>query len=180
MSAHKLHGPKGAGALYIKNCIKLHPLLFGGTQEQKKRPGTEALPSIAGFGTAAQLATSNLAKTSDTIRELRAHTIDELKSRLSNVVIIGKGDSPFILNISLPGFKSEVLMNYLDNEGICVNNGSACKKGARSRVLEAMRLSNEIIDGVLRISFSRYNTYEEANCLVAALEKAEKKLIRNS
>jgi cysteine desulfurase len=180
MSAHKLHGPKGTGALYIKNGIKLHPLLFGGTQEQKKRPGTEALPAIACFGIAAKLAILNLEKTSDSIRELRNYIINGLKSSLSNVIIIGKGDSPYILNISLPGFKSEVLMNYLDNEGICVNNGSACKKGARSSVLEAMRLNSKIIDGALRISFSRYNTNEEADCLVAALEKAEKTLIRSS
>ena len=178
VSSHKLHGPKGVGALFIRNDTRLQPLFFGGTQEKKKRPGTEALPAIVGFSAAAKLAPDNLQKTSDSVRALRNHIIGELQSRLPELVVIGSGDSPFLLNISLPGYKSEVLMNFLDSEGICVSKGSACRKGARSRTLTAMSLSNDVIDGALRISFSRYNTFDEADYFITTLTKAANTLLR--
>ena len=178
VSAHKLHGPKGVGALYIKNDTKLHSLFFGGTQEEKKRPGTEALPAIVGFSVATKLALSNFKETSASIRALRNYIVDELRKRLPEIVVIGNGDSPYLLSISLPGYKSEVLMNFLDNEGICVSKGSACRKGARSRTLQAMFLKNDVIDGALRISFSRYNTFDEAGYFITKLCKAAKTLLR--
>ena len=180
VSSHKLHGPMGAGALYIKESSKLHPLFFGGVQESKKRPGTEALPAIAGFGVAARLGKEELAETAASVRELREYVISGLGERLPELVVNGGGDSPFILNISLPGHKSEVLLNFLDSKGIYVTKGSACRKGLRSRVLEAMRLKNDIIDGALRVSFSRYSTTQEADCFIEALELASKTLMRSS
>jgi len=104
--------------------------------------------------------------------------VRRLSEERPEAVIICKEGSPYLLSISLPGYKSEVLMNFLEGEGICVSKSAACKKGARSRVLEAMRLKNKIIDGALRVSFSRYNTQDEAEVFVQTLKNASQKLIR--
>jgi len=178
VSAHKIHGPKGIGALYIKNGVKLPPMISGGGQEKGKRSGTEALPAIAGFGEAARLGHIELEETAMAVRELRDFTVRRLSGELPETVIIGDGDSPFLLNLSLPGHKSEVLMSYLEGEGICVSKGAACKKGARSRILEAMQLENEVIDGALRLSFSRYNTPDQAEHFVQTLKKAAQTLLK--
>jgi len=178
VNAHKIHGPKGVGALYVREGVKLPQLLFGGSQEYGKRPGTEALPAVAGFGEAARLAHRELSETAASVRSIREHTSGRLSGELPGAVMIGDGDSPFLLSTSLPGYKSEVLMNFLDGEGICVSKSSACKKGARSRVLEAMRLKNEVIDGALRISFSRYSTMDESDYFVATLKRATETLMK--
>ena len=178
VSAHKIHGPKGVGALYVKSGVKLSPLLLGGGHENGKRPGTEPLPAIAGFGEAARLGRLELEQTSAAVRTLREYTATRIAELLPEAVIIGNGDSPFLLSISLPGHKSEVLMNFLEGECICVSKSAACKKGARSRVLESMRLKNEVIDGTLRVSFSRYNTRDEAEHFVKTLEKALKTILK--
>ena len=177
VSSHKIHGPKGVGALFVRNSARLFPLFFGGGQETGRRAGTEALPAIAGFGVAARLGWQKLGETAAYVRQLRDHTVGRLKARLPGVVIIGEGDSPHLLSFSLPGYKSEVLMNCLENEGICVSKGSACKKGLRSRVLEAMRLSDDVIDGALRVSFSHYNTSDEADIFVETLAGALASLV---
>ena len=178
VSAHKIHGPKGVGALYIKEGTKLSPLALGGSQENGKRPGTEALPAAVGFGEAARLGRLELEETSASVRELRKYIITQLAVQLPEAVIIGNGDSPFLLSISLPGHKSEVLMSSLDAKGICVSKSAACKKGARSRVLEAMRLKNEVIDGALRVSFSRYSTIDEADYFVTAPKQTSETLLK--
>ena len=178
VSAHKLHGPKGAGALYVKQGITLPQALIGGSQESGRRPGTEALPAIAGFGEAARLGHLESNKTSAAVLELRNYTVSLLKNSLPEAVFIGGGDSPYLLSLSLPGHKSEVLMSFLEAEGICVSKSSACKKGARSRVLESMRLKNDVIDGALRVSFSKYNTKEEAEYFVQTLKLASETLFK--
>jgi cysteine desulfurase len=178
VSAHKIHGPKGIGALYIKEGVKLSPMILGGGQESGKRPGTEAIPAIAGFGEAARLGRIELQETSAIVRNIRNHTSTRLFEELPDIVMIGCGDSPFLLSISLPGYKSEVLMSFLDGEGICVSKSSACKKGARSRVLEAMRLKNDIIDGALRVSFSRFSTIDESEYFVSTLKQATETIIK--
>ena len=178
VSSHKLHGPKGVGALYVKDGVKLAPLILGGSHEKGNRGGTEALPAAVGFGLAARLGSSELESTASAVRELRKYVIEMLKVEIPDVVFIGEGDSPFILSLSLPFHKAEVLMNYLDGEGICVSRSAACKKGARSRTLEAMGLKNEVIDGALRVSFSRYNTKEEAEYFVKTLKKASVTLLK--
>ena len=178
VSAHKIHGPKGVGALYIKSGVKLPPIILGGGHEKGKRSGTEALPAIAGFGEAARLGRLELKDTAAAAAMLREHIISRVRAELPEAVITGNGDSPFLLNLSLPGFKSEVLMSFLEGEGIYVSKGAACKKGARSRVLEAMGLKGDVIDGALRLSFSRYNTMEEAEFFIAALKKASQTLLK--
>ena len=178
VSAHKIHGPKGVGALFIKPGLNLPPFILGGGHENGKRSGTEALPAIAGFGEAARLAHSELKDTAVAVRALRDYISRRVAGEIPGAVIIGTGDSPFLLSLSLPGHKSEVLMNFLEGEGICVSKSSACKKGMRSRVLEAMRLKNEVIDGTLRVSFSKYNTPDEAEYFFLALKRASECLLK--
>jgi len=178
ISSHKIHGPKGVGALYIREGTKLSPLIYGGGQESGKRPGTEAIPAAVGFGEAARLGQSELEETAAAVRRLREYTIARLAVEIPEVVTIGDGDSPFLLSISLPGYKSEVLMSFLDGEGICVSKSAACKKGARSRALEAMRLKNDVIDGALRVSFSRYSTKDEVEYFIVTLKRASETLFK--
>ena len=172
ISAHKLHGPKGIGALYIKGGTKLPAIFLGGSQERGKRAGTEAMPAIAGFGEAVRLAQLEQEENTKKVTTLSEFTSRRLVEELPEAVIISDNGSPYILSISLPGYKSEVLMSYLESEGVCVSKSAACKKGARSRVLEAMRLKNDVIDGALRVSFSQYNTQQEAEYFVQILKKA--------
>jgi len=154
-------------------------MILGGGHEAGKRSGTEALPAIAGFGEAARAGSASIAETAAKVCPIRKYITDFVVSELPSAVVISGGGSPFLLSLSLPGYRSEVLMNYLDGEGICVSKGSACKKGARSRVLEAMRLKNEVIDGALRLSFSGYNTMDEAEYFVTTLKKASQVLLRS-
>ena len=178
ISAHKLHGPKGAGALYIKNDVKIAPIMLGGANEDGQRAGTVALASVAGFGEAVRLAMAEFDQVTARVRGLRERAIGLLHEELPEAVVIGAGDSPFLLSLSLPGFKSEVLMNCLEAEGISVSKSSACKKGARSRVLSAMGINDKVIDGALRVSFSRYSTAAEVDYFVKSLHKASKGLIK--
>ena len=180
VSAHKIHGPKGVGALYIRAGTKLPPRMLGGGQEDGKRSGTEALPAIAGFGEAARTSRIRFEETAADIRKLRDYIMRRIAGEIPEAVFIGDGDSPYILNLSLPGQKGEVLMSYLEGEGICVSRSAACKRGARSHVLEAMRLRNDIIDGALRVSFSRYNSLDEADFFVQTLKKASQMLIKRT
>ena len=178
VSAHKLHGPMGVGVLYVKNGVKLPPMILGGGQEGGKRSGTEALPAIAGFGESARLGNLERDESAAKVRKLRENAVTLLAEALPEAVVIGAGDSPYLLNLSLPGYLSEVITSYLSGEGICVSKGAACKKGARSRVLEAMRLKNDVIDGALRVSFSRYSTMEEVEYFVRTLKKASETLLK--
>ena len=176
VSSHKIHGPKGAGALYVKKGLNLKAMLRGGGQERGLRPGTEAMPNISGFGAAAALGKKLLPETERHLRALRNDLKQRIEATVPEAVFIGAGDAPHILSISLPGYKSEVVMNCLDAEGICVSKSSACKKGARSHVLEAMGLENPVIDGAIRISFSRYNTLEETAFFADKLQEAAARL----
>ena len=178
VSAHKIHGPKGIGALYIRDGIKLPSMMLGGGQENNKRSGTEAMPAIAGFGEAVRLGMMEREETAAKVSELREHMIRRLSTELPDIVIIGEECSPFLLSLSLPGYKGEVIASYLEGEGICVSKSAACKKGSRSQVLEAMCLRNEVIDGAFRVSFSRYNTQDEAEIFVNALSKASNTLLK--
>ena len=171
ISGHKIHAPKGIGALYIKTGVKIKPLIRGGAQEGGMRAGTEAMPQIAAFGKAAEIAFSGMKDNCETMASLRALAMSTICADIPEAQIIG-GGAPHILSVSLPGWRSEVLMNFLEAEGIYVSRSSACKKGGRSHVLEAMRLPAQVIDGAIRVSFSRYNTEDDVLALCSALKRA--------
>lgn len=175
ISGHKIHAPKGIGALYVRSGLYLPPLILGGGQEQGRRSGTESLPLIAAFGAACAAALPTVEADMARIAALRAHCIERLTAENEGLRVLG-GGAPHILSISLPGWRSEVLMNFLEAEGIYVSKSSACKRGGRSYVLEQMGLDAPVIDGALRISFSRLNTMEEADALCDALRAARIRL----
>ena len=176
LSAHKVHAPKGVGALYVRRGIQLPPLILGGGQESGRRSGTENMPGVCAFAAAVNAALQDTEAISR-MAELRSLTIDTLRSVIPELVING-GGAEHILNLSLPGYKSEVLLNFLDAEGICVSKGSACKKGARSHVLEAMSLSPAVIDGSIRVSLCRFTTREDIEGFCKALIRAREKLYK--
>lgn len=171
ISGHKIHAPKGIGALYIKTGVKIKPLIRGGAQESGMRAGTEAMPQIAAFGKAAELAFSGMKVSCEKMASLRSLAMSTICADIPEAQIIG-GGAPHVLSVSLPGWRSEVLMNFLEAEGIYVSRSSACKKGGRSHVLEAMHLPAQVIDGAIRISFSRYNTEDDVLALCASLKLA--------
>jgi cysteine desulfurase len=174
VSGHKIHAPKGIGALYLSGgarALNLPPLIVGGGQETGKRAGTEALPQIAAFGTAAALGAAQLGGSAKRMAELKALAVKRLTGEIDELKVLS-GNAPHILSVSLPGFRSQVIMNFLDALGICVSNSSACKKGARSYVLEAIGHPATVTDGALRISLSRYTTEAEIHALCDGLGSA--------
>lgn len=175
ISGHKIHAPKGIGALYIRSGIKLPAYILGGGQENGMRAGTEALPQIAAFGLACEIAKKGFKAYTSEIRE-RKDTVSRLLAEEVPEAVILSGDAPHILSISLPGWRSEVLMNFLEAQGVYVSRSSACKKGARSHVLEAIGLEPEVIDGAIRVSFSRYNTPEDCEGFISCLKQARDQL----
>ena len=175
VSGHKIHAPKGIGALYIKTGVKIKPYIIGGAQESGLRAGTEAMPQIAAFGKACELAKASMADATERMARLRQYAAERIVAEMPEAVIIG-GGAPHILSVSLPGWRSEVLMNYLEAKGVFVSRSSACKKGGRSHVLEAMGLPAEVIDGAVRISLSRYTTKDELDERCSALKDAHDNL----
>ena len=175
LSGHKIHAPKGVGALYLAKGVRLSPLLFGGVQENGLRSGTEALPQIAAFGAAAEVGRREAAAAQQRMAALRQRCIDRVLSEAEDAVVIG-GGAPHVLCLSLPGYRSEVLMNYLEAREIYVSKGSACKRGRRSHVLEAMGLPAGVIDGAIRVSLSRFTTEQEIDAFAEALLEARRTL----
>ena len=171
ISSHKIHGPKGVGALYISPRLKSFPaLILGGGQENGMRSGTEATPAIFGF--AAACAAGNATFRDDVAREaaLLEHLVQEL-SAISGICINGSHQAPHILNLSVPGVPTQNTINILQDHSICVSAGSACAKGHRSHTLEAMKVSPEVMDGSFRVSLSRHTTIEELDRLVDILRE---------
>lgn len=173
ISSHKIHGPKGAGALFIKKGTRLAPHSLGGLQENKFRPGTEPLHDIAGFAAAAK-ALPDYHQSLEKATALRDYFIQNV-SAMENVKINSPANAlPYITNISVLGIPSEVMLNYLAEMGIYVSSGSACSKGHKSRVLTAMNLNDERINSALRISISRFTTKEEIDYLLYGIANAQK------
>ena len=177
VSSHKIHGPKGAGALFVKKGTKLVQHSFGGLQENKIRPGTEPLPAIAGFGAAAA-AIPDYSESLRYVTDLRNYMVAKLRAVDGVRINSPENALPYITNISVEGIPSEVMLNYLSGLGICVSSGSACSKGHKSRVLRAMNLSDDVINTALRISLSVFTTKEEIDYLIGGIASARKTMRR--
>ncbi len=175
VSGHKLHAPKGVGALYIRSGLRLKPFLVGGGQEEGRRAGTEALPQIAAFGTACALAKAGLHENGARMAALKQACLSRLSAQLPEFRFV-ESAAPHILSLSLPGFRSEVLMNFLEAREVYVSKSSACKKGARSHVLEAIGLDARTIDGAIRVGLSRYTMQEDVDALCEGLIEAGRTL----
>lgn len=172
VTAHKIHGPKGVGALYLKKGTRILPRVFGGEQEKKLRPGTEAIPLIAGFGVAADLI-PDLKKQSEKIKEINAYAKEGLLSVPGVKINSGDDASDYIINLFVPTFMtSQTVVQHLSSKyGVYVSNGSACAKGKRSHVLTAMKLDDKIIEKSIRVSFSRTTTKGDIDEFVNAIKE---------
>ncbi len=174
LSSHKIHGPKGVGALYIKNKTKIAPIVFGGGQQGNLRPGTENVHGIYGFGIAVALSHKNILEKEEKMRSLKMRLKNGIETKIPDIKInTPKESAPHILNVSFKGTKSEVLLHSLEIDGIYVSSGSACsshKKGP-SYVLSSMGVDRNLIDGTLRFSLSEFTTAEEIDYTVDCLSK---------
>ncbi len=165
LSAHKMHGPKGVGALLLRKGVKLTPRLLGGHQQQGHRPGTEPVSLIVGMARALELAHEQMEERSQHVMTLRSHFLDILQSQELPIEINGSADSslPHTLNLSFPGLRSDALLMNLDLAGIACSTGSACSSGSLlpSPVLQAMNVSSENLESAMRFSFSALQSIEE-------------------
>ena len=171
ISAHKVHGPKGAGALYISPRLKsFPPLLLGGGQESGYRSGTEGTPAIFGFAAACTALSSTFREDIGREKALLDELIGKL-CKLEGVVITGTHEAPHILSLSIPGVPTQNSVNILQDEGICVSADSACAKGHRSHVLQAMQLPPDVIDSSIRISLGRETTQQDVDAFLRGIQK---------
>jgi cysteine desulfurase len=184
VSGHKLHAPKGVGALYIRGGLKLPPFIIGGGQEQGRRSGTEAVPNIVGLGRACQL--SNQFTEHQRIRDLRDRLEDQILARFSNARVNGISDRekrlPNTSNISFKGMEGSEILALLDEAGVCVSTGSACNADSHevSGVLRAMNIPYETARGSIRFSVGRYNTAPEIDHTLSVLSQIVGQLVETS
>ncbi|MDP4092766.1 MAG: cysteine desulfurase family protein [Bacillota bacterium] len=172
VSSHKIHGPKGCGALFVRNGIKLQSILFGGGQENKLRSGTENVPGISGFGLASEITFRNINENSQKLSALKSRFIELLEEKIQDYrVISNENSSPYILNVAFKNLKAEVLLHHLEERGIFVSTGSACssRRNTSSHVLKAMAVEPCYIDGAIRFSFSSFTSIEDIEYTVSAL-----------
>jgi len=165
-SAHKIHGPKGAGVLYVRDGVRISPILFGGGQEGELRSGTENVPGCVGFATAAVRLVEDMEEKLEYVSGLRQAMIELVTGECPDVYVNGPGRdgvSPYVLNLSFPGARGEVMVHALEEYGIYVSTGSACSshKHTPSPVLRAMGIDGDRLEGAIRVSFSAENTREQ-------------------
>ncbi len=181
MSAHKIHGPKGVGALYIKNGVRIDPITFGGiSQERGKRSGTENVPGIAGFGKAIEIATRNIAVTNAKLKKIRDYFLEKLAEKIEFYQVNGhpQQKSNAIANVSFYGIEGESILMLLDLAGICVSTASACtsKSLLPSHVLQAMGIPDEIAQGSVRFSFGTNISKSDIDYVTDELQKVVARL----
>ena len=177
VSAHKLHGPKGCGALYLRRGVRVQPRTIGGQQEGGLRCGTEAVPLIAAFGVAAAVVPP-FADQQEHYEALRARLLEQLEGQAGIRFHLPAAGVPYIVHLSVLGLRSETLLHYLAQRDIYVSSGSACAKGAKSPVLQAMGLPAEEIDSALRVSMDYGNTQQDIDRFAAAVLQAAGELAR--
>ena len=174
VSGHKIHAPKGVGAIFVKKGVRLVPLHYGGEQEKKLRPGTEAIPLIAAMGVAC--GEFNIDKNYDYVSKLNSYAKDKLL-KIDGVVLNSPENAlPYVLNISAGKVRSETMLHFFENLEVYVSSGSACAKGKPSYVLESMNIGRDRADSALRISFSKFNTEADIDALCYGIEKGLKTL----
>ena len=183
-SAHKFYGPKGVGALYIKEGISMKPLIIGGSQEKSLRAGTENVGGIAGLGCAAELVTKSLSDVGPSLTALEKQFKTKFSEQHANVIYNGFGDNHLagLINITIPGIASDLLLIHLDSEDIAISSGSACSSGtiSPSPVLKAMGISDKQNLETIRISAGRDNTSAEVDQLVETMTRAIATIRRNA
>ena len=179
ISSHKIHGIKGVGALFVKKGIRLAPIIRGGGQEKALRSGTESVPLIAGFSAAVSALYPNLQQAIKNAEQINSYLREKI-SQLSGVTINSKIDnySPFILNISVEGIRSEIMLHYLESKDIYVSSGSACSKGAKSSVLKEFGATDKNLDTAIRISISRETTWGDIDLLISGIKEGKDSLIK--
>ena len=176
VSSHKIQGPKGCGAVYVDKKLHLPPLLYGGGQERAMRSGTENVPAIAGFGAACASACENLREKLGRMEELKARCLAGLAETVPEAVVLGDHAAPHILSLAIPGLRSQGLIGALEQQNIYVSAGSACSRGHRSHVLEAMAVPPELIDGAIRVSLGFDTTEEDVDGFLTGLRAAAEQL----
>ena len=176
VSGHKIHAPKGVGALYVRKGVRLPPLIRGGGQEGGYRSGTEATSQIAAFAAAARLGAVSFQEDTTRMAELKAYTLDRLAREIPEAEVLVPDGAPHILPISLPGYKSEVVVRFLSDRGVYLSSGSACHRGRPSHVFAALKLPKALLDGALRVSFSYDTSRENVNALMDGLKGAKEQL----
>ena len=176
ISGHKVRAPKGVGALYIRRGLRFPPLMLGGGQEEGMRPGTEATAQTAAFAAACAVGKAEMNSYTIRMKELKEYALDSLLGAIPELKRVGEGEAPHILCLTLPGYKSEVLVRVLGDMGVCVSAGSACHRGKPSHVFAAMGLPKNEMDGAFRVSFSPDSTREDVDGLREALLKARDSL----
>lgn len=177
VTAHKVFGPQGIGALYVRSGVKILPRSFGGEQEKKLRTGTQAVALAAGFAEAVK--DFNGEKYAKKVEEINRYARSELEKIEGIVFNSDENASDYILNFSLPGYRSETMLNYLSEREICVSSGSACAKGKLSHVMSAVTDDKKLSDSAIRISFSHLNTKSDINEFISALKSAKEELIKS-
>lgn len=173
MSSHKIHGPKGAGALYVSKSIRIKPVIYGGGQEASIRSGTENLPGICGFGLASEITFRDFEENYKNAEKVKKLFIEKLNEQIEGFRVLSpEVSSPFILNVSFDGVRAEVLLHHLEEKNIFVSTGSACssRKNVHSHVLKAMGINPSCIEGAVRFSFSSFNTEEQVKSTIEILK----------
>lgn len=176
ISGHKIHGPKGIGALYVNKNVRIKPIIFGGGQEKNLRSGTENLPGIVGLGIACKLAKDGFYDNTAKLMKLKKRLYEGIVSEIKDVHLNGPDildGAPQILNVSFPGVRGEVLLHALEEKGIYVSTGSACssKKDTESHVLKAIGLNHDLIESAIRFSLGLFNTAEDIDYTVSVLKE---------
>ncbi|MCH5349582.1 MAG: cysteine desulfurase [Oscillospiraceae bacterium] len=179
VSGHKVHAVKGVGAMYIRKGIRVAPLLLGGGQEKNIRSGTEAVPLIAGFGAAVRALMPTMSVASDNAEKIRSYLLKKL-GKLDFITINSpiENSSPYIINFSVEGIRSEIMLHYLEEKEIYVSSGSACSKGAHSSVLSEMGIPAKLADSAIRVSLSRTTTMGEIDQLINAIHEGYSSLAK--
>ena len=171
VSGHKIYAPKGCGALYIKKGTRFRPVTFGGGQEKNVRPGTEGIANVCAMGLSASLLMQEREENHKRITQIRDALLEGL-TNLPDICINSPADAtPYILNFSALGVRSEIMLHFLEEKGIYVSSGSACAKGGASHVLASMGMDHQRADSAIRLSFGRYNTLEEVPVFLQALQE---------